>query len=127
MPEQYPDPPKTGLVPFTPPGTNIECLTSFSLWGDLDSGIPPLICLHGGPGCPSQYLKPLGMLHEQHHIPVLTYDQIGSGHSTHLRDKRGNVEFWTLDLFLSQLNNLLSSLSIKRYDILGKMPVSVTP
>ena len=117
----YPNPSKTGHVSFTPSGSDVQCSTFYSLWGDFDSSndTTPLICLHGGPGVPSQYLQPLGLLNQQFQIPVITYDQIGSGKSTRLPEKRGDINFWTVELFIAELNNLLASLGIKTYDVFG--------
>jgi pimeloyl-ACP methyl ester carboxylesterase len=49
---------------------------------------------------------------------VIFYDQLGNGRSTHLRDKP--KEFWTIDLFVSELLNLVSALGISsRFDLFG--------
>jgi L-proline amide hydrolase len=49
------------------------------------------------------------------------YDQVGCGNSTHLPEKNGDGDFWTVDLFLSELDNLLSHLGIQDdYDLLGQ-------
>ena len=116
--EQWTDPTNVGKVSFVPPGSNLHCETSYSLWGDLGE-ITPLICLRGGPGIPSRYLKPLGLLHERSNIPVLAYDQIGCGDSTHLPEKKGDTGFWTFELFIRELNNLITSLGIQEYDVFG--------
>lgn len=51
-------------------------------------------------------------------IPVIFYDQLGIGHSTHLHDKPQS--FWTIDLFIDELVNLLGYLGIESdFDILG--------
>lgn len=116
--ESYPTPTKTGEIPYKTTGTNRECSTAYNIWGDLNHGVP-LICLHGGPGVPSDYLKPMGLLNKQFGIPVVTYDQIGCGQSTHLPEKRGDTTFWDFPLFIGELTNLLSSLNIKQYDLWG--------
>jgi proline-specific peptidase len=115
----YPDPSTTATVSFKSANSDLQCETYYSLWGDLTSEITPLICLHGGPGVPSHYLQPLGLLHQQFQIPVVTYDQIGCARSTHLPDKKGDTSFWTIELFIDELNNLLNALGIKRYNIFG--------
>lgn len=53
-------------------------------------------------------------------IPVLLYDQIGCGESTHLPHKRGDGDFWLFDLFIAELRNLISHLKIKTYDLFGQ-------
>jgi L-proline amide hydrolase len=51
--------------------------------------------------------------------PVIHYDQLGAGQSTHLPDK--GADFWTVDLFLDELDNLLSHLGIRgRYHLIGQ-------
>jgi pimeloyl-ACP methyl ester carboxylesterase len=48
------------------------------------------------------------------------YDQLGCGRSTHLPEKKGHVEFWTVKLFLAELDNLLTHLGIQGdYDLFG--------
>jgi len=50
---------------------------------------------------------------------VVHYDQLGNGRSTHLRDK--GSDFWTPQLFLAELDNLLGHLGIaQRYHLLGQ-------
>ncbi len=52
--------------------------------------------------------------------PVILYDQFGSGRSTHLPDTIGNETIWTFDLFISELDNLIKTLGIKSYDLVGQ-------
>jgi L-proline amide hydrolase len=42
--------------------------------------------------------------------PVVHYDQLGNGGSTHLPDKE--PEFWTVELFMAELDNLVDRLGI---------------
>jgi proline-specific peptidase len=56
-----------------------------------------------------------------HKIPVIMYDQLGIGKSTHLPEKMGHGDFWTVELFLAELDNLLKHLGIQDdYDLLGQ-------
>ncbi len=48
------------------------------------------------------------------------YDQLGCGLSTHLPHLKGNDSFWTVTLFLRELENLISHLGITSYDLLGQ-------
>jgi proline-specific peptidase len=49
------------------------------------------------------------------------YDQLGIGNSTHLPEKMGDGKFWTVELFLAELDNLLTHLGIQDdYDLLGQ-------
>jgi proline-specific peptidase len=65
------------------------------------------------------YLLSMTDLAVKYHIPVVFYDQIGCGKSTHLREKRGDADFWTTDLFLGELENLLTHLELDEYDVFG--------
>ncbi|THH26839.1 hypothetical protein EUX98_g7346 [Antrodiella citrinella] len=50
--------------------------------------------------------------------PVVFYDQIGNSRSTHLPDKPAS--FWTIDVFLDELENLLHHFEIiSNYDLVG--------
>lgn len=72
--------------------------------------------VHGGPGLSHDYLLSLKDLSSTR--PVIFYDQIGSGRSTPLKTKPES--FFTMDLFLAELNNLVTTLAISNdYDLLG--------
>ena len=65
------------------------------------------------------YLTPHIHLTEKYSIPIILYDQVGCGSSTHLQELAGDTSFWTIDLFIAELENLVSHLGLKEYDILG--------
>jgi L-proline amide hydrolase len=91
--------------------------TWFRITGEIGTGIP-LVCLHGGPGCTHDYIDSLVDLARPGR-PVIHYDQIGNGRSTHRRD--AGSDFWTVELFLAELDNLLAHLGIAdRYDLYGQ-------
>jgi len=97
--------------------------TWYRVTGDLHSGKPPLVVLHGGPGCTHDYVDSFKGLAQKGRWgdgrAVVHYDQIGNGRSTHLRDK--GPDFWTPQLFLAELDNLLGHLGIAgRYHLLGQ-------
>ena len=50
--------------------------TWYRVTGDIDSGKPPLVALHGGPGVPHNYLLRLTALAGDGRA-VIHYDQIG--------------------------------------------------
>ena len=92
--------------------------TWYRVTGDLHSGKPPLVVLHGGPGVPHNYLLRLAALAETGRA-VIHYDQIGCGNSTHLPEK--NPDFWQVPLFVEELDNLLRHLGIQdSYHLLGQ-------
>ncbi|WP_239684059.1 proline iminopeptidase-family hydrolase [Leucobacter musarum] len=79
-------------------------------------GEVPLIAVHGGPGCTHDYLLSLDDLAQDR--PVVYYDQLGSGRSTHLPE--APRDFWTIELFLEELDTLLAHLGVEQYDLLGQ-------
>lgn len=116
----YPKPTSTGHIPFSYSPTGLKGETYYEAWGDLStSKKPPLICLHGGPGVPHNYLLPICLIYEDYGIPVLMYHQIGCGKSTHFKDKKGDTEFWTPELFMAELDNVKAYLGIEEFDLLG--------
>jgi L-proline amide hydrolase len=77
----------------------------------------PLVVAHGGPGATHDYLLSLTDLVRPDR-PVIHYDQLGNGKSTHLREKP--AAYWTVELFKAELANLLRKLDITDYDLLGQ-------
>lgn len=105
-------PVREGFVQFN------EWRTWYRVTGDLEGGITPLVVVHGGPGCSHDYLLELAAIAETGR-PVIHYDQLGGGRST-LLPERG-ADFWTVELFLAELDNLLDSLGIvDNYHLLGQ-------
>ena len=92
--------------------------TWYKITGELAGAKAPLVVLHGGPGCTHDYVDSFKELAATGRA-VIHYDQIGNGRSTHLRDK--GADFWTVALFLDELDRLLNHLGIAgRYDIVGQ-------
>ncbi len=91
--------------------------TWFRVTGDLKSGRLPLIIAHGGPGCTHDYVDSFKDLADTGRA-VVHYDQLGNGRSTHLRD--APADFWNVELFLAELNNLIEHLHIREYALLGQ-------
>jgi len=105
------EPSRTGTVDFGP------YETWYRVTGDLDGGQVPLVVLHGGPGAAHNYLLEIAGLASTGR-PVIHYDQLGCGNSTHLRDR--GAEFWTVELFLEELTNLLDKLDVGPHHLLGQ-------
>ena len=102
----------TGVVDFR------DWQTWYRITGDLRSGETPLVALHGGPGGTHDYLLTIADIAESGRA-VIHYDQLGNGGSTHLRDR--GPDFWTVDLFLDELQNLLMKLGVAdAYHLLGQ-------
>jgi len=101
-----------GVAPFR------DWQTWYRVTGDLSSGVTPLVVAHGGPGCTHDYVVSIAAIAETGR-PVVHYDQLGAGRSTRLRDR--GADFWTVELFLDELDNLLGALGIAdRYFLLGQ-------
>ncbi|KAI0833597.1 proline-specific peptidase [Trametes gibbosa] len=92
--------------------------TYYRIFGDLENRTrPPVVALHGGPGISHDYIIPIADLTDQSY-PVIMYDQIGNARSTHLPDKPPT--FWTIELFIDELENLLKHFGIQDgYHIVG--------
>lgn len=73
----------------------------------------PLLLLHGGPGIPSSYLKPLEQLADER--PVIFYDQLGSGKS----DRPHDSALWRTERFVEELAQVRKALGINKVHILG--------
>ena len=84
-----------------------------------DNSRKPLITLHGGPGATHDYLLSMADLAGDGR-QVIFYDQIGNGNSSHLPER--GADFWTVDLFVRELHNLLDALGLKEggYHVLGQ-------
>ena len=73
----------------------------------------PLLLLHGGPGFPSDYLKPLEALSNER--PVIFYDQLGCGRS----DKPADKNLWKTERFVKELDRVRKALGLDKVHILG--------
>lgn len=74
----------------------------------------PLLCVHGGPGTPHDYLEPLEDMAGTGRR-VIFYDQLGCGKS----DRPDDPSMWTVDLFLEELSVVRETLGLNRCHLLG--------
>ena len=92
--------------------------TWYRVTGDLSESTVPLVVLHGGPGAAHNYTLAIADL-ARNGRAVIHYDQIGCGRSTHLPER--GADFWTVELFLEELDNLLGHLGVREaYHLLGQ-------
>jgi L-proline amide hydrolase len=90
----------------------------------VPGGPLPLVVLHGGPGCTHDYLLSLKDLAAPGPAaparPVIFYDQLGNGNSTHLPGR--GEDFWTVELFVAELQNLVAQLGLAEggFHLLGQ-------
>ena len=102
-----------GFAPFR------DYRTWYRITGSLNSEKLPLVVAHGGPGCTHDYVDAFKDIAALDGRAVIHYDQLGNGNSTRLPDK--GPDFWTVDLFLEELDNLLTHLGIQdHYAYLGQ-------
>jgi proline-specific peptidase len=106
---------KTGQIPFTYQGSKYRTWYIAYTPPVHTPPHPPLLALHGGPGFSYNYMDSIQDLASTR--PVIFYDQIGNGRSTHLDTKPD--AFWTVNLFLSELKNVINFFGYESFDILG--------
>ena len=97
------------------PGEGFVDVTGGRVWYRIvGSGTAtPVILLHGGPGAPSYYLKPLQALSDER--PVILYDQLGAGRS----DNPADTSLWHLSRFVEELGQVREALGLEEVHILG--------
>jgi proline-specific peptidase len=78
------------------------------------SGGIPLLCLHGGPGIPHDYLEPLAELASER--LVVFYDQLGCGKSAGPSDPN----LFTIDRHIAELDAVRDALGLAEVHILGQ-------
>lgn len=113
MPPSQSAEPRTGTAEFR------GHQTWYRITGDLESGSrPPLVVLHGGPGAAHNYCLAMADLSADGRA-VVHYDQLGCGNSTHLPE--AERDFWSVDLFIEELTNLVEHLGISTgFHLLGQ-------
>lgn len=74
----------------------------------------PLLCLHGGPGIPHDYLETLADLSDER--PVIFYDQLGCGNS----ERPDDTTLWITERFVEELGQVRQALGLDKVHILGQ-------
>lgn len=80
-----------------------------------EPGRLPLLCLHGGPGVPHDYLEPLEAMAATGRR-LIFYDQLGCGNS----DQPHDPSLWTIDLFVEEVEAVRLALGLDRIHLLGQ-------
>ncbi len=101
---------KEGTIPFR----------GFKVWYRIvgkreEPGKLPLLCLHGGPGVPHDYLEPLEAMAATGRR-VIFYDRLGCGNSDHPHDP----SLWSLALSVEELGVVRRALGLKHIHLLGQ-------
>ena len=92
--------------------------TWYRVSGELAGTKPPVVILHGGPGVAHNYVDAYKLL-ARYGRAVIHYDQLGCGNSTLLPEK--GADFWTPQLFIDELENLVDHLGIRAgFHVLGQ-------
>ncbi|NQU16287.1 MAG: proline iminopeptidase-family hydrolase [Desulfobacteraceae bacterium] len=103
-------PTKEGFVSFR--GYNVW----YRIVGNREvPGKLPLLCLHGGPGAPHDYLEPLEGIAATGRR-VIFYDQLGAGNSDHLNDP----SMWTVPLFIEEVGVVRRELNLNCAHLMGQ-------
>jgi len=74
----------------------------------------PILVLHGGPGAPSYYLKPLSELGTDR--KVIFYDQLGCGKS----DRNIDTTLMTVDHYVEELKTVVDHFGLKEFYLYGQ-------
>jgi len=84
-------------------------------YGIAGAGAPgrPLLCLHGGPGMPHDYLEPLADLADER--PVVFYDQLGCGRSA----GPDAPALWTVDRAVQEVAAVRAALDLDEVHLFG--------
>jgi proline-specific peptidase len=78
------------------------------------TGSRALLCLHGGPGCPSPSIESLVDLASAD-LRIVLYDQLGCGDS----EAPDDPSLWTLERFVREVEQVRSALDLGRIDLFG--------
>jgi proline iminopeptidase len=82
-------------------------------WRSVGEAGVPLLCLHGGPGFPHDYLEALEGLGDRRR--VVFYDQLGCGKS----DRPDDESLWTVERFVEELVTVREALELDRLHLFG--------
>lgn len=74
----------------------------------------PILVLHGGPGVPSYYLKPLDALGVD--LKVIFFDQLGCGKS----DRNNDTTLMIVDHFVEEVKTVINHFGLKEFYLFGQ-------
>lgn len=74
-----------------------------------------LLCLNGGPGLPSRYLRAAHLFLAEKGFRVVAYDQLDCGASA----RPGDPKLWTIARYAEEVEAVRKALGLGRFDLLG--------
>jgi proline iminopeptidase len=80
----------------------------------IGAGGTPLLCLHGGPGFPHDYIETLADLADER--PVIFFDQLGCGRS----ERPSGENLWRKERFVEEVAAVREELGLARLHVLGQ-------
>lgn len=83
-------------------------------YGSVGGGGTPVLCLHGGPGFPHDYIETLADLADERQ--VVFFDQLGCGRSERPSDKN----LWRKERFVEEVAAVRAELGLARLHLLGQ-------
>lgn len=82
-------------------------------WGEGDEA---LLCISGGPGCPSDAFHDTHARYAKQGMQVVTWDQLGCGQSDHPDDP----SLWQINRFVEEVEMVRQALGLKKIHLLGE-------
>jgi len=80
------------------------------------SGPRTVLLIHGGPGCPSRYLRDGHQSLVDHGLRLVTWDQLGCGES----DRPIDPALWTIERFVDEMESVRAGLGLDAFDVIGQ-------
>ena len=80
------------------------------------TGDETLLCLNGGPGLPSDYIRDCHSWISDKGYKVIAYDQLGCGQSDKPKDK----QLWNVKRYANELNTIIEALNLNNIHLLGQ-------
>lgn len=80
------------------------------------SGPRTVLMVHGGPGCPSRYLRDSHQALVDHGFRLVTWDQLGCGES----DRPIDPALWTIERFVDEMEAVRAGLELDAVDVIGQ-------
>lgn len=80
------------------------------------TGSRTVLLVHGGPGCPSRYLRDSHAALVDRGLRLVTWDQLGCGES----DQPVDPALWTIERFVVEAETVRATLELGEVDLLGQ-------